>query len=122
VLVVLYKYACDPLNPRAIISLSTHPANVISARHMAARGSSAGRSSMIWTARIRPSANGPTPYGHPAQIRLALNGVSDSMIRSWADSSTWLQYLQPNPVSTRGISGHMATPVLYVNIGTRAED
>jgi hypothetical protein len=68
---------------------------------------------------------GPHSLSASGAMQLVLNGVSDSMIQKlghWS-SSIWLQYLHGQmPCLTGRISSRMATPVLYVNIGTRAEE
>ena len=58
-------------------------------------------------------------------MQLKLNGVSDAMVQKigrWT-STTWLQYLHGQiSCLTRGLLEKMAPPVLYFNVGTRAEN
>jgi hypothetical protein len=115
---------CDPLNPRAILSLYA-PTKHVSARQMAAGIQRGAVRSMIWIQGYDLRRIGPHSLRASGAMQLALNGISDSMIQKlgrWS-SSTWLQYLHGQiSCLTRGVSARMATPVLYVNIGTRAED
>jgi integrase len=115
---------CDPLNPNAILSLYA-PHKHVSARQMAAGIQRGAVRSMIWMQGYDLRRIGPHSLRASGAMQLALNGVSDSMIQKlgrWS-SSTWLQYLHGQiSCLTRGVSARMATPVLYVNIGTRAED
>ena len=58
-------------------------------------------------------------------MQLKLNGVLDTMVQKmgrWT-STTWLHYLHGQSAClTRDLSEKMATPVLYFNVGTRAEN
>jgi hypothetical protein len=114
----------DPMNANAIISLYAAHQHV-TAKHMAAIIQQGAVRSMIWLHGYDLTRIGPHSLRASGAMQLALNGVSDSMIQKlgrWS-SMTWLQYLHGQiSCLTRGISGRMATPVLYYNIGTRAED
>jgi hypothetical protein len=80
---------------------------------------------MIWLQGYDLLRIGPHSLRASGAMQLKLNGVSDSMIQKmgrWS-SNTWLQYLHGQiSCLTRGLSARMATPVLYFNVGTRAED
>jgi integrase len=81
--------------------------------------------SMIWLQGYDLNRVGPHSLRASGAMQLKLNGVEDSMIQKlgrWS-STTWLQYLHGQiSCLTRGLSARMATPILYCNIGTRAED
>ena len=115
---------CDPTNPNALISLYA-PQKHVSAKLMGDVIQQGAVRSMIWLHGYDLTRIGPHSLRASGAMQLALNGVSDSMIQKlgrWS-SLTWLQYLHGQiSCLTRGISGRMATPVLYYNIGTRAED
>jgi hypothetical protein len=115
---------CDPTNSNAIISLYA-PNKHVSAQHMAGVIQQGAVRSMIWFQGYDLSRIGPHSLRASGAMQLALNGVPDSMIQKlgrWR-SATWLQCLHGQiSCLTKGLSSRMANPVLYYNIGTRAED
>jgi integrase len=115
---------CDPTNANAILSLYA-PNRHVTATQMAGVIRVAALRSMIWLQGYDLLRIGPHSLRASGAMQLKLNGVSDSMIQKmgrWS-SNTWLQYLHGQiSCLTRGLSARMATPVLYVNVGTRAED
>jgi integrase len=129
----IQAYAChfvqartsDPMNPNALISLYGPHQHVL-AKHIAAVIQQGAVRSMIWLNGYDISQVGPHSLRASGAMQLALNGIPDSMIQKlgrWSSQQTWLQYLHGQiSCLTRGLSGRMTTPVLYYNIGTRAED
>lgn len=115
---------CDPNNANAILSLYA-PHKHVSALNMAGGIRVAALRSMIWLQGYDLLRIGPHSLRASGAMQLKLNGVSDSMIQKmgrWS-SMTWLQYLHGQiSCLTRGLSARMATPVLYFNVGTRAEN
>jgi integrase len=115
---------CDPTNPNAIISLYA-PNKHVSATHVAGGIKRGALRSMIWLQGYDLNRIGPHSLRASGAMQLKLNGASDSMIQKlgrWS-SNTWLQYLHGQIAClTRGLSARMANPVLYYNVGTRAED
>jgi hypothetical protein len=115
---------CDPHNANAILSRYA-PNKHVSATQMAGGIRKAALRSMIWLQGYDLLRIGPHSLRASGAMQLKLNGESDSMIQKmgrWS-SNTWLQYLHGQiSCLTRGISARMATPVLYFNVGTRAED
>jgi len=114
---------CDPTNPNAILSLYA-PGKHVTSVQMAGGIQVAAVRSMIWLQGYDIKRVGPHSLRASGAMQLKLNGVSDSMIQKlgrWS-SMTWLQYLHGQiSCLTSGVSSLMATPVLYHNIGTRAE-
>jgi hypothetical protein len=115
---------CAPHNSNAIISLYA-PQKHVTALQMSGGLRRAALRSMIWLQGYDLARIGPHSLRASGAMQLKLNGVSDSMIQKmgrWS-SNTWLQYLHGQiSCLTRGLSSQMAKPVLYFNIGTRAED
>jgi len=113
----------DPTNPNAILSLYA-PNKHVSATHMAGILRKAALRSMIWLHGYDLQRIGPHSLRASGAMQLKLNGASDAMVQKmgrWT-STTWLQYLHGQiSCLTRGLSEKMATPVLYFNVGTRAE-
>jgi hypothetical protein len=115
--------ACDPTNPNAILSLYA-PGKHVTASQMAGVLQVAAVRSMIWLQGYDLKRVGPHSLRASGAMQLKLNGLSDSMIQKlgrWS-GRTWLQYLHGQiSCLTSGVSARMANPVLYHNIGTRAE-
>jgi hypothetical protein len=115
---------CAPNNANAILSLYA-PHKHVSATQMGGCIKVAALRSMIWLQGYDLLRIGPHSLRASGAMQLKLNGVSDSMIQKmgrWS-SNTWLQYLHGQiSCLTRGLSASMATPVLYFNVGTRAEE
>ena len=113
----------DPTNPNAILSLYA-PNKHVSATQMAGILRKAALRSMIWLHGYDLQRIGPHSLRASGAMQLKLNGASDAMVQKmgrWT-STTWLQYLHGQiSCLTRGLSEKMATPVLYFNVGTRAE-
>ena len=114
----------DPTNPNAILSLHA-PNKHVSATQMAGILRKAALQSMIWLHGYDLQRIGPYSLRASGAMQLKLNGVSDAMVQKmgrWT-SAPWLQYLHGQITRlTRGLSEKMATPVLYFNVGTQAEN
>jgi hypothetical protein len=115
---------CDPPNANAILRLYA-PNKHVSATNMAGGIRVAALRSMIWLQGYDLLRIGPHSLRASGDMQLKLNGASDSVIQKlgrWSNM-TWLQYLHGQiSCLTSGLSARMATPVLYFNVGTRAED
>ena len=115
--------SADPSNANAILSLYA-PRKHVTATQMAGGLRIAAVRSMIWLQGYDLLRIGPHSLRASGAMQLKLNGVSDSLIQKmgrWR-SLTWLQYLHGQiSCLTKGLSDQMATPVLYFNVGTRAE-
>jgi hypothetical protein len=115
---------CAPNDANAILSLYA-PHKHVTASQMSGGIRRAALRSMIWLQGYDLLRVGPHSLRASGAMQLKLNGVSDSMIQKmgrWS-SNTWLQYLHAQiSCLTSGLSARMANPVLYVNVGTRAEE
>jgi hypothetical protein len=115
---------CAPTDANAILSLYA-PGKHVSATQMAGVIRVAALRSMVWLQGYDLSRIGPHSLRASGAMQLKLNGASDSMIQKmgrWS-SNTWLQYLHGQiSCLTSGLSARMATPVMYFNVGTRAEN
>ena len=82
--------------------------------------------SMIWLQGYDLLRTGSHSIRASGAMQLEFIGVSDSMIQKMGRGSSKnisLQYLRGQiSCVTRGLSARMATPVLYFNVSTRAED
>jgi hypothetical protein len=115
---------CAPTNANAILSLYA-PNRHVSAAQISGVLRAAALRAMIWLQGYDLKRIGPHSLRASGAMQLKLNGVSDSMIQKmgrWS-GATWQKYLHGQiSCLTSGLSARMATPVLYYNVGTRAED